>query len=91
MVIELALGDLESQYKEKAGRTFSFSKGLKIVAGAAKGIAHMHTMPHPVVHRDVKGKNIMVMQDGETVSAMRMEPSLSLFRFALTSVETPTG
>ena len=70
MVIELATGDLMKQYNEEGGRVFSFPLGLKIVTGAAKGIAHMHTMLHPVVHRDVKSKNIMVMRDGETVGVV---------------------
>ena len=34
--------------------------------GAAKGLSYMHLMPTPVVHRDVKSGNIMVMEDGET-------------------------
>ena len=46
-------------------RKYSFPLGLKIVLGAAKGLAHMHAMPAPFVHRDVKSGNIMVMGEGE--------------------------
>ena len=64
MVIEFAGGgDLMDLYK---GETFSFKTGLKVVLGAAKGLAYMHSMPSPVVHRDIKSGNIMVMSDGET-------------------------
>ena len=64
MVIEFAGGgDLEHVYQ---GDAFSFKIGLKIVLGAAKGLAHMHSMPTPVVHRDIKSGNVMVMSDGET-------------------------
>ena len=66
VVIELANGDLENWYTEAEGRTFSFKRGLSILAGATKGLAHMHTMPAPMIHRDVKSMNIMVMQDGLT-------------------------
>ena len=66
MVIELAAGDLTDMYKEKQGRAYSLELGVKVVAGAARGLAHMHSMPSPVVHRDVKSGNIMVMQDGVT-------------------------
>ena len=66
MVMELAAGDLQDQYEEKGDRTFSFPIGLKIMIGAALGLAHMHTMPEPMIHRDIKSINIMVMPDGET-------------------------
>merc|ERR1711965_1121731 len=62
MIIEFAGGgDLAHLYK---GDTFSFKIGLKVVLGAAKGLAHMHSMPTPVVHRDIKSDNVMVMSDG---------------------------
>ena len=64
--MELAGGDLRNQYQQKDGREYSFPIGLKIVIGAALGLAHMHTMPEPMIHRDIKSMNIMVMPDGET-------------------------
>ena len=48
------------EQKSKDG-TYSFKLALKVVLGAAKGLAHMHSMPTPFVHRDVKSGNIMVM------------------------------
>ena len=59
IVIEFASeGDLQGVYKDKD--RFSLGLGLKIVAGAAKGLAYMHSMPTPFVHRDIKSMNIMV-------------------------------
>ena len=67
MVVEMADGgDLTDLYKQKKGQDYSFKIGLKIVLGAAKGLAHMHSMPTPIVHRDVKSGNILVMADGVT-------------------------
>ena len=61
-VIEFARnGDLQKYYAQD---DYRYSKALKILAGAAKGMAYMHSMPVPVVHRDLKSSNIMIMADG---------------------------
>ena len=65
MVVEMASGgDLKEVYEKKKGNVYSLKIGLKIVLGAARGLAHMHSMPTPMVHRDVKSMNVMVMEDG---------------------------
>ena len=66
MILEFAdSGDLGEFYREnKGGKPYSYKAALKIVAGAAKGLAHMHAMPAPVVHRDVKSNNIMIASIG---------------------------
>ena len=67
IVIEIARGgDLRGFYakKREEGSKYSFKLALKIILGAAKGLAHMHSMPTPIVHRDVKSSNIMVMSEG---------------------------
>ena len=68
MVVEMAGGGdlmgLYTQAKKKDGHEYEFKTGLKVIFGAAKGLAHMHSMPTPFVHRDVKSGNIMVMGDG---------------------------
>ena len=67
MVMELANGDLRGTYAKPTGGeddTYTFQDGLKVIVGAAKGLAYMHSMPSPVLHRDIKSANIMVMKDG---------------------------
>ena len=54
-------GDLRHYYQQN---DYIFLNALKVLAGAAKGMAHMHSMPVPVVHRDLKSGNIMIMADG---------------------------
>ena len=67
MVMELAAGDLRGFYAKPTGGkndTYTFRSGQMVVVGAAKGLAYMHSMPSPVLHRDIKSGNIMVMKDG---------------------------
>lgn len=88
MVIEMADGgDLMELYKEKRGQKYSFKLGLKVLVGAARGLAHMHTMPTPCVHRDVKSSNIMVMKDG----AGKLGDCGASRRIDLNSTMTRTG
>ena len=69
MIIELASrGDLYGLYLEKQGRSFSLKLGITVVLGAARGLTYMHTMPTPVVHRDIKSMNVMVTGEGDNVT-----------------------
>ena len=65
MVIEVADGGnlMDLYTKKRKGQRYSFHIGLDVVCGAAKGLAHMHSMPTPVVHRDIKSANIMIVND----------------------------
>ena len=88
MVVELAkAGDLRGLYTSKT-TNWQFETGLRIVATASKGLAYMHSMPIPVVHRDVKSLNVMVMEDGVTGKLGDCGESR---RVALDSTMTRTG
>ena len=93
MVIELAEGgDLMDFYMEKRkGREYSFKVALKIALGAARGLAHMHSMPTPVVHRDIKSGNVMIMSDGSGVEVGKIADCGESRRVDLDSTMTQTG
>ena len=64
MILEFADGgDLMDFYKGK-GRKYSFRAGMEIVLGVARGLAYMHSVPTPVVHRDIKSGNIVIIRKG---------------------------
>ena len=93
MVIELAEGgDLMDFYMEKReGREYSFKVALKVALGAARGLAHMHSMPTPVVHRDIKSGNVMIMSDGSGVEVGKIADCGESRRVDLDSTMTQTG
>ena len=58
MVMELADGDLRGTYAKPLGGKdeYTFQDGLKVVVGAAKGLAYMHSMPSPVLVSRAKAR-----------------------------------
>lgn len=93
MVLELGdRGDLMSFYNGKRLDTpYSFKLALKIVAGAATGLAYMHSMPCPIVHRDVKSANIMITSDGNTDQTGKIADCGESRRVELDSTMTQRG
>ena len=67
MVIEIAKGgDLREYYSGKTEQPYTFHAALTVILGVAKGLLYMHSMPVPVVHRDIKSANVLIMSDGTT-------------------------
>ena len=57
MILELAEGgNLRAFYQGETEQPFIFFIALKIVLGVAKGLAYMHNMPVPVIHRESRAK-----------------------------------
>ena len=64
IVMELAEGgELTPALKKKKGG-LTLLQALVVAADVAKGLAHMHSFPVPIIHRDIKPDNIMMMGDG---------------------------
>jgi len=48
--------------RQKSKQLFLVSEMLPIALGVAKGLQYLHTMPCPIVHRDLKSENIFLVE-----------------------------
>jgi serine/threonine protein kinase len=53
--------DLEALRREQAEQRLSFSQALPLLAPIADALSYLHTQEPPVVHRDVRPANIIVL------------------------------
>jgi serine/threonine protein kinase len=49
----------QSLYKQKI--TFTFKQKVKVLLGVCVGMMYLHGMKPPILHRDLKPQNILVM------------------------------
>ena len=61
MVTELMDTDLFSALREGAQYTWAGEHGREVLMGTASGLHHLHSRRPPIVHRDIKSPNILVM------------------------------
>ena len=61
MVTELMDTDLFSALRHDRNYTWKGTHGLNILTGIASGLHHLHSRRPPIVHRDIKSPNILVM------------------------------
>ena len=61
MVTELMDTDLFSALRQGPEYSWSGEHGREVLAGIASGLHHLHSRRPPVVHRDIKSPNILVM------------------------------
>ena len=63
MVLEYGeRGALDRFYKSEV---YTFHDGVRVALGAAKGMTHMHSFPIPIIHRDLKSPNILIVGGSE--------------------------
>ena len=68
LVIEFIPGsNLLALLDAPGARPFPIPKVAAWGARIAEALAHMHRMTPPVVHRDMKPENVMLLPDGETI------------------------
>ena len=61
MVTELMDTDLFSALRQGSKYTWSGEHGREVIMGTASGLHHLHSRRPPIVHRDIKSPNILVM------------------------------
>jgi len=68
LVLEFIPGaNLLSLLDRPGAKPFPVPKVARWGAKIAEALAHMHRMAPPVVHRDMKPENVMLLPDGETI------------------------
>nr|CCA16155.1 protein kinase putative [Albugo laibachii Nc14] len=73
MVLELKKGGDLLQTLQNSGKKFTWNKEkLQIGIGIIRAILYLHSLARPVIHRDIKSKNILV-------DATTLEPALCDF------------
>ena len=61
MVTELMDTDLFTALRQGSLYTWAGTHGKEVLAGIASGLHHLHSRRPPIVHRDIKSPNILVM------------------------------
>ncbi|GLJ10327.1 hypothetical protein SUGI_0126260 [Cryptomeria japonica] len=59
----MAKGSLENHLFRKMSNSLSWPRRMKILLGAAKGLAFLHCAEKPVIYRDFKTSNILLDKD----------------------------
>jgi serine/threonine protein kinase len=68
LVMEFIPGsNLLSLLDQPSAQPYSIARVAAWGAKIAEALAHMHRMNPPVVHRDMKPENVMLLPDGETI------------------------
>lgn len=68
LVIEFIPGNnLLTLLDQPGAKPYSLPRVAQWGAKIAEALAHMHKMAPPVVHRDMKPENVMLLPDGETI------------------------
>lgn len=50
---------------KKDGTVFGWGERYKVALGVAEALNYLHTASQPVIHRDVKSSNILLLDDFE--------------------------
>ena len=80
LVLELATGgsmsDLLRKNKQYSSEPHDLPRLLRMMAGAAAGLLHLHACSPPIIHRDIALRNLFVTADHQVkVSACASQPA----------------
>ena len=54
------LWEVMKKRQKVAGTQYGMELKVRILKDAANGMRYLHERPHPVIHRDLKAKNILI-------------------------------
>ena len=54
------LWEVMKKRQKVAGTQYSMELKVRILRDAANGMRYLHELPQPVIHRDLKAKNILI-------------------------------
>ncbi|RVW82351.1 putative serine/threonine-protein kinase PBL3 [Vitis vinifera] len=56
-------GSLDAHLSKERDTELTWRRRIKIAVGAARGLDHLHTVPRPIIHRDLKTSNVLLDAD----------------------------
>ena len=85
LVMELCRGGCLADLLADSGRTLDFGQTLRLALGTAAGVGYLHGLESPIVHGDLKAKNVLLSVD----HSGQMTPKLC--DFGLSKVKKAAG
>ncbi|RVW80628.1 probable serine/threonine-protein kinase PBL11 [Vitis vinifera] len=56
-------GSLDAHLSKERDTELTWGRRIKIAVGVARGLDHLHTVPRPIIHRDLKTSNVLLDAD----------------------------
>jgi hypothetical protein len=88
MVMELCAGGSLYSLLGNKQNTLNWPQRLKVLHDIACGLNYLHSLPTPVLHRDIKSHNVLLARAGWWADGGEEEPEAKLADFGLSYMRT---